>query len=188
MGEGTSDDDARGMTTSTHALRPLTTRPAPRGDFDELCLTHAPRLLAHLRRRTRSAQDAEDVCQETLARAWRDWDAVSALGCPPAWLFVVANRLLIDGWRRRAAADSRTAVPGEDRRTLDHCDALVVRQAVAGLPPDVRAAVVLYYFEDWTISRIAAHAGVGNETIKSRLHRGRAALGAELRAAWGLAA
>jgi RNA polymerase sigma-70 factor (ECF subfamily) len=176
------------MTTSTAALRPIPSLPASRDGFDALCRVHAPRLLAHLRRKARSTQDAEDVCQETLARAWRDWEVVSGLACPHAWLFVVANRLLIDGWRRRAATDSRTGLLSEDRPTLDHCDALAVRQAVAALPHDVRTAVVLYYFEDWTISRIAADAGVGTETIKSRLHRGRAALGAELRAAWGLAA
>ena len=175
-------------TTALPAPLPTAPPPADRPSFEDFCRDTGPRLLARLRRKAGATQDVEDLCQEALVRAWREWEHVAGLACPHAWLYVVADRLVIDGWRRQARADSRAPVSRSEGPALDECDALAVRQAVADLPPDVRSAVVRYYFADWTVERIAAEAGVTTVTVKSRLHRGRAALGAQLREAWGLAA
>lgn len=157
-------------------------RPLPPPSFEEFCRTHRGRLLAQVARRTGSREDAEDICQEALARAWRSWDEVR-LQAPEAWVATVAGRLVIDGWRRRSYATRRLPLLAGLEAGEDDASTEAVREAVAALPPRVRSVVVLYYFEDWAVARIAASTGVTPAAVKSRLHRGRAALAAELRPA-----
>ena len=148
--------------------------------FDALCRETSGWLTAHLRRRTGSHEDAQDLCQETLTRAWRSWDEVSRAASPSAWLVTVAERLVIDGWRREAYAARRRPLVPLQVPAPDPDESLVLRTALLALGPEVRAAVVLHYLEDWPIDRIARTSGVTTSSVKSRLHRGRAALAHEL--------
>jgi len=52
--------------------------------------------------------------------------------------------------------------------------------ALAGLPDRQRRAVVMHYLADMSVTEIADHEDVPEGTVKSWLHRGRAALGAQL--------
>jgi RNA polymerase sigma-70 factor (ECF subfamily) len=145
--------------------------------FEDFCARVTPRLTAHVARNTRTPEDARDVCQEVLARAWARWDTVSGVEAPAAWAVAVANNLMADAWRReqrRKAALPRLEQPVGPHRDRD--EDLVVREAVLALAPDVRDAVLLYYFEDWSLAGIAQAAGVPSTTVKHRLHRGRQAL------------
>jgi RNA polymerase sigma-70 factor (ECF subfamily) len=54
-------------------------------------------------------------------------------------------------------------------------------QALAGLPPVQRRAVVMFYLADMSLADIAELEQVSENTIKQRLHRGRAALAAAVR-------
>jgi len=69
-------------------------------------------------------------------------------------------------------------------RYRDFAEALAVRDrvnaALAQIPEQFREALVLREFGDLTYESIAAHQGVGVQTVKSRLNRARAALAAEL--------
>ena len=164
--------------STTAADRPRSAEDCRR--FDALCRETSGWLTAHLRRRTGSHEDAQDLCQEALTRAWRSWDEVSSAASASAWLVTVAERLVIDGWRREAYASRRRPLVATPPPEPDPDESLVLRSALRALGPDVRAAVVLHYLADWPIDRIARASGVTPSNVKSRLHRGRAVLAGEL--------
>ncbi|WP_371307888.1 sigma factor-like helix-turn-helix DNA-binding protein [Gordonia sp. (in: high G+C Gram-positive bacteria)] len=73
--------------------------------------------------------------------------------------------------------DSPGAIGFDERLALND----VLRAALAGLSGDLREAVVLREFVDFTYADIVEHQGVGVQTVKSRLNRARRQLGEALR-------
>ncbi len=67
----------------------------------------SPRLVASLVAVTRDVDLAEDLAQEALVDALRQWPEQGVPRNPGAWLTAVAKRRAIDGWRRRSALDER---------------------------------------------------------------------------------
>lgn len=134
------------------------------------------RCLREARRYTSSDADAEDIVQETLARAWRSRHRFD--GRPPtAWLLTItrneARRHLA---RAREHLDSAD-LPVEDRRTSEAVDRVPVRvdvrRVLGHLPHDDRRLVLLRY--DWELSHpeLAQLLDLPEGTIKVRLHRAR---------------
>ncbi|MEI2775430.1 MAG: SigE family RNA polymerase sigma factor [Tetrasphaera sp.] len=130
---------------------------------------------------------AQDCAQEAYVRAWQRWEDVSRCDEPLAWIRTVARRLAISGWRRRQAEQRaldqvRTIDPGRVNDPRDSStDTIAVRAALARVPEALRETLCLYYICDRSIGQIAEELGVPASTIKARLHRGRAALAAQLR-------
>lgn len=135
-----------------------------------------PDLYRYCRYLTRSPWDAEDLAQDTLARAF------VTLGCvfkemppnPRAWLFRVASNLWIDRTRRmREVAGDVPEMSAEPESQVDPeaAGALIVR-----LSPQERAAVVLKDVFDFTLEEIAQALSTSAGAIKAALHRGRSKL------------
>ena len=121
--------------------------------------------------------EAQDVAQEAFVRALARWRTVSTLDDPVGWTRRVAINLAISRWRRhrnaltawRRRADPETSAgPGADR--------LAVVDALRGLPPRQRAALVLHHMDDLSVADVARELGVPEGTVKSDLSRGRASL------------
>jgi RNA polymerase sigma-70 factor (ECF subfamily) len=150
--------------------------------FAELMTRHRPRLYAVCRRVTCHDQDAQEALQETMILAWKrlgEFDGRSAVG---TWLYRVATNAAIDEVRRRKRTPEPTeseAMPeptpsrGADGPVVARMD---VDRALAQLPPQYRAVVVLRELCDLSYSEIAELREVPIDTVKSQLSRGRRAL------------
>src|SRR5262245_4436804 len=127
-------------------------------------------------------EDARDIAQEALARAFARWRRVHAYA--PAWVSRVAANLALDVVRRRP----REAVGGVERgRGVEHDDhslAVVARRELVdlleGLPRRQREVVVLRYLADLSEADVARVLGCANGTVKRHASRGLAALRAQL--------
>ncbi|MCX5044826.1 RNA polymerase sigma factor [Aldersonia sp. NBC_00410] len=142
---------------------------------------------------TGNREDAEDALQNALIAAWQNLGKFNGEARFGTWFYRVVSNAAIDIHRRRAAriatdfvdptelVDLTTAssAPSVEDRVVD-VDA--VRRALAELPAEFREAIVLREFTDLSYAEIAEHQGIGVQTVKSRISRGRTQLEALLAA------
>jgi len=139
-------------------------------------------LFSYAFRATGDRQRAEDLVQETLARAWERADRFDpARGSAGAWLFTIARNLLIDGWRADAARP-RLAPLGETDVALgvDEVDraleAWQMTEALRRISPEHRAVIVETYYGARSVAATADRLAIPEGTVKSRLYYGLRAL------------
>ena len=157
----------------------MQTEPA---SFDELYAAHYGDLTVQLYAYFGDQQEAQDVVQEAFCRALSRWRTVAHYDDPVAWVRRVAWNLALSKWRA-----TRTALTflRHRRRTEIEVDGpsperVALVAALATLSAQHRRAVVLHYLADLTLPEIAEREGVPVNTVKSWLHRARAALAAQL--------
>jgi RNA polymerase sigma-70 factor (ECF subfamily) len=131
-------------------------------------------------------QQAEDIVQETMVRAWREAARLDlALPSLMPWLTAVARRIVIDEHRRRRA---RPAMSGEDSHPElpvgDNTAETVLRVAVADamreLTSSHRQVLHATILRDQTASQAAVALGIPVGTVKSRVHYALRVLGVVL--------
>jgi RNA polymerase sigma-70 factor (ECF subfamily) len=134
-----------------------------------------PELYRYCRHLTRSPWDAEDLAQDTMARAF------VTLGCmqeppahPRAWLFRVASNLWIDRVRRTRSpsGDATEAASSQEPRASREAAATLI----GVLSPQERAAVVLKDVFDLSLEEIGEALSTTVGAVKAALHRGRGKL------------
>jgi RNA polymerase sigma-70 factor (ECF subfamily) len=138
-----------------------------------------PELYRYCRHLTRSPWDAEDLVQDTLARAFVTLGCVAGdITSPRAWMFRVASNLWLNQVRRArelAAGDVRSHEAEEatvdPRATREAAGTLV-----ALLSPQERAAVVLKDVFAFSLEEVAETLSTSVGAIKAALHRGRGKL------------
>lgn len=123
---------------------------------------------------------AEELAQEALVRACRDWAKVRHLDRPGAWLHRVAVNLAMTAHRRRRSEHKMLQrVHSRDRQSEQEQDpaaAYAVRQALHRLPMNLRAVVVLRFYADCSVADTAAVLGIPEGTVKTRTRRALAVL------------
>jgi RNA polymerase sigma factor (sigma-70 family) len=121
---------------------------------------------------TGDREEAVDIAQEALARAYERWRVVSQLDRPGAWLQRVAGNLAIS-WRRRQRYASRSAMEIADRpdRLAPDSD-LELMEALQFLTPAQRAVVVLRYYADQPIDRVARALDKQPGTVRALASQG----------------
>ena len=157
-----------------------------RAAFDELARRHQPRMRAICRRVTANDQDAQDAVQDALTAAWQrigSFDGRCDIG---TWFYRVATNAAIDEVRRRGRRPGPAAELPEPRERVPALDDLVADRvalnwAVAQLPAQFRAVVVLREFNGLSYKEIAEVRGIPVDTVKSQLNRGRHLLATLLR-------
>ena len=150
-------------------------------ELDAFCSTMHARLVRTLTAATGDRWLAEEIAQETLARAWERWGQVQTLEAPEAWCFRVAFNLMRSQFRRRAAA----------RRAHDRLPALAsvevlessddeLLDALRRLPDQQRAVMALRFLADLSVETTAEVLQIPAGTVKSSSSRALAALRIDL--------
>ncbi|WP_410640005.1 RNA polymerase sigma factor [Amycolatopsis sp. lyj-346] len=176
----------------------LLTRAAGGDDtaFGALVREHTPRMYRVALRITGSAAEAEDVVQEAWLAAWRSLAGFRQESAVSTWLYrVVTNSALAVLRRRRptvslddpdpkSTVDSAllaAAVPGPEGRVVRAEEVDAVLRAVGRLEVSQRVPLVLRELEGLSYEEVAEVLDVNVGALRSRLHRARVALLAELR-------
>ena len=149
--------------------------------FALLMQRHLQRVLAVSQRIMGNEADADEVTQETFMRFWNyapKWETGDPAGVR-TWLNRVATNLCIDRLRRQRNVPLDEAGEIEDE-TPNAADTIqkqdrreVFRSLLLKLPPRQRAAIVLAYYEDMTITQIAQAMELTQGAADSLLVRGR---------------
>jgi RNA polymerase sigma-70 factor (ECF subfamily) len=160
--------------------------------FGELLGRHRGRMWAVALRTAGNPEDAADALQDAALSAFKAAGTFRQDSAVGTWLYRITVNACLDRLRRQAARptvhypDADSAVWRE--ATADPVDMaeqrelrLVLEQALAALPVEQRAAVVLVDVQGLPVDEAAAVLGVPVGTVKSRCARGRGKLAAALR-------
>ncbi|MDQ3627811.1 MAG: RNA polymerase sigma factor SigE [Actinomycetota bacterium] len=156
------------------------------GTWEEIVQQHSARVYRLAYRLTGNPHDAEDLTQEVFVRVFRSLDSFTP-GSFGGWIHRITTNLFLDKARRRSrfrfdgfidGAEERlpSRSPSPDVAYADGRFDSDVETALAALPAEFRAAVVLCDVEGLTYEEIADVLGVKLGTVRSRIHRGRTML------------
>jgi RNA polymerase sigma-70 factor, ECF subfamily len=141
-------------------------------DFEALFRAHWDHALRAAYLVVHDAAAAEDIAQEAFLAAVRNLDRFDRRRPFGPWLHRIVVNRAIDAARARAlraeTALAETVAAPEDAASLDQN----VLRALAALPPEQRAVVVLRYLLDYTPGEIAELLDLPRGTVNSRLRRG----------------
>lgn len=167
--------------------------------FAELFHRHRDRLWAVALRTVADREEAADALQDALLSAHRAAARFRGDAAVTTWLHRIVVNACLDRLRRRQAHPTvplpdgaRSGDPGRWNAggwtggtepaapAPDHDTALVVRQALAELPAEQRASLVLVDVQGYPVAEVAQILGVAEGTVKSRCARARARLALRL--------
>lgn len=154
--------------------------------WDQIVEQHSTRVYRLAYRLTGNPYDAEDLTQEVFVRVFRSLHTYTP-GTFEGWLHRITTNLFLDQARRKTRirfdalpddADNRLPSPvaTPDVAYLNQMFDADIESALAALPPDFRAAVVLCDVEGLSYDEIADVLGLKMGTVRSRIHRGRSML------------
>ena len=162
---------------------------ARRGDaaaMDHLLRRHYDRVHAVCRRIAGSTRDADDAAQEAMIRIVRNLDKFDGRSAFGTWAYRIATNTALDELRRRKRRPQLHVVDGDaddgppeaadpiaDREVDAVADRMAIDEALAGLPEEFKAPVVMRDVGDLDYAEIAAALDVPIGTVKSRIARGR---------------
>jgi RNA polymerase sigma-70 factor (ECF subfamily) len=184
--------------TGEQEARRVATEARDRVRFEEEALALADQVYRVARRLVSTREEAEDLVQETYARAFRSWRSFTPGTNLRAWLLRILTNLNIDrGRRKQRAPDEQPLEEGDyflynrleqasrdgnvdEERVVERLSQDDIVGALAGVPHDFRDVVVLVDIGDFTYQDAAQILDIPIGTVMSRLHRGRRILKREL--------
>ncbi len=147
-------------------------------NFDDFYRREYPAMVALATSIAGSHAAGEDLAQEAMVKAHRNWRKIGGYDAPGAWVRRVTINLATSTTRRRVSEfKAKTRLRGGQQNALppdpgnDH-----VWAAVATLPPQQRAAIALHYLEDQPVKQIAQILECSESTAKVHLHKARKSL------------
>jgi RNA polymerase sigma-70 factor, ECF subfamily len=144
--------------------------------FEVFYLREYPKVVGLLHGLLGSRLVAEELAQETFLVAYRDWDRISGLDNPRAWVRKVAinqRGSFLRAYHRQQTRERDAVVRYEEDSIKLADDHAEVWQAIRTLPPLQAQVIALHYYEDYSVAQVAAALGKAPGTIKAQLHHGR---------------
>src|SRR5436190_17100906 len=188
MSETTREPDAREIATEAR----------DRVRFEEEALALSDQVYRVARRLVSTREEAEDLMQETYARAFRSWRSYTPGTNLRAWLLRILTNLNIDRGRRRQRAPQEQPLEEGDyflynkleqaspdgtaaeERVVERLSQDDIVGALSAVPHDFRDVIVLVDIGDFSYADAAQILDIPIGTVMSRLHRGRRILKREL--------
>lgn len=166
-------------------------------DFREEMLPHLDALYNFALRLSTDPNDAEDLVQDTIVKAYRFFNSYEKGTNAKAWLFRILKNSYINKYRKQSKQPYKVdydevstfyeSIRNERTDTTDLEEILFrelldddITSALENLPEDFRTVVMLCDIDGFTYEEIANMLDVPIGTIRSRLHRGRNLLRSEL--------
>lgn len=125
---------------------------------------------------------SEDIVQDTFVKVWLHCRELKNDGGFKAWMMQILVRTAYKSGKKksRELPDEDILVKADKGQEFSSMEQVIAREeaeaiaeAVRALPVRQRAVVVLYYYQEYSVSEIAAILGVLEGTVKSRLHTAR---------------
>lgn len=127
---------------------------------------------------------AQDAVQETFIKAYRAYNQYRDMGTEKAWVTRIAINTCKDmqrnGWFRfvdRSKTLDDIPTPREEFQPGDR----TLTEAVMNLPPKLREVIILYYFQEVTVSEMVGILGLASRSVYARLEKARKVLENKLR-------
>src|SRR5919199_1698207 len=186
-----------GETTPEAEPRKLAEDARDRVRFEEEALELADQVYRVARRLVSTREEAEDLMQETYARAFRSWRSYQPGTNLRAWLLRILTNLNIDRGRRSQRAPQMQPLeandyflydklaesgsgPADEERVVERLSQDDIVSALSAVPHDFRDVIVLVDIGDFSYQDAANILDIPLGTVMSRLHRGRRILKREL--------
>jgi RNA polymerase sigma-70 factor (ECF subfamily) len=164
--------------------------------FEEEALGLSDQVYRVARHLANSREEADDLVQETYARAFRSWRSYTPGTNLRAWLLRILTNLNIDRGRRSQRAPQMQPLeandyylydkladsdgPTDEERVVERLSQDDIVTALSEVPHDFRDVIVLVDIGDFSYQDAAQILGIPIGTVMSRLHRGRRILKREL--------
>ena len=175
----------------------IATEARDRVRFEEDALALSDQVYRVARHLASSREEAEDLVQETYARAFRSWRSFQPGTNLRAWLLRILTNLNIDRGRRSQRAPQTTPLEANDyylydklaesdgtdrdeERVVERLSQDDIVSALSAVPHDFRDVIVLVDIGDFSYQDAAQILDIPIGTVMSRLHRGRRILKREL--------
>jgi RNA polymerase sigma-70 factor (ECF subfamily) len=146
--------------------------------FEKLFEEAGDRLFRHVYFRVGDRETALDIVQDSFAKAWRSAQSGDEIRNPEAFLFTIANNLVIDHYRK-AKSSSLDAMaddgfdPGFDGTAGTHAAAEIslVMKALETLQEQDRDVIVMRHIDGLTPGEMAERLGITENAVSVRVHR-----------------